>query len=260
MKIIFNFFQLNLQTLPAMKIVPGTECIAQYFRDQLWYRAVVESVGDFEASVRFIDYGNVQVVSFSKIQEIKPEFTEMPAQAIHCQLFGGKTSYTPNEIDSLYDQIARKNLELQFVDRKNGRYQVLIQEIMDDWMVSDYINYGFVASGVDLISARNAICINSIDLTTSNGWIYATSTYDYGDLEEQSTDNPETFTPSPIREIFPENVSIGSIHTGTVVYYQNPSSFIIHVDKNGLEALQHMIQTAYEQNYEVINDITILLI
>ncbi|XP_058476020.1 RING finger protein 17 isoform X2 [Solea solea] len=64
----------------------GQACVARY-DDQLWYRAQVTGhPGGRKVEVRFVDFGNVKILSVSDLKKIKDEFFALPSMAIHCCL------------------------------------------------------------------------------------------------------------------------------------------------------------------------------
>ncbi|XP_014900531.1 RING finger protein 17 isoform X1 [Poecilia latipinna] len=66
--------------------VIGQACVAR-FEDKLWYRAqVISHPGGRKVEVRYVDFGNKQVLSVSDLRKIKDEFFALPAMAVHCCL------------------------------------------------------------------------------------------------------------------------------------------------------------------------------
>lgn len=80
----------------------------------------------------FVDYGITESINFSMIKKIDPDFLQLPAQAIHCQLFGTKKTWTKNESNLLYNQLQGKQLKIEFVSRNDNTFQVLIRNILYD--------------------------------------------------------------------------------------------------------------------------------
>ena len=69
--------------------VLGQMCCARFSEDGRWYRARVSHIpGEGSFRVRFVDYGNQEVVPVSELRPFKQEFQYIPAQAIHCCLVG----------------------------------------------------------------------------------------------------------------------------------------------------------------------------
>ena len=89
-----------LTTLP----LPGTLCLAQFSLDEVWYRAVVTSedgcydntclwwlswllgVEGDKYVVKYVDYGNSELVAMTALQELQPKHCKLPEQAICCTL------------------------------------------------------------------------------------------------------------------------------------------------------------------------------
>ncbi|XP_075334657.1 RING finger protein 17 [Odontesthes bonariensis] len=66
--------------------VIGQACVAR-FEDKLWYRAqVIGHPGGRMVEVRYVDFGNKNILSVSDLRKIKDEFFALPAKAIHCCL------------------------------------------------------------------------------------------------------------------------------------------------------------------------------
>ncbi|KAL4236389.1 Tudor domain [Mactra antiquata] len=67
----------------------GQACITQFTEDKGWYRAVITGLkNDGHAEVMYVDYGNNEYTDCAALKKIKPEFMELPAQAVHCRLSG----------------------------------------------------------------------------------------------------------------------------------------------------------------------------
>ena len=78
----------NIAKLDIPVPKPGQVCCAQYNADMQWYRSIVEVVDSNGVRVHFVDYGNGELVSRDKVKILKPEFLEVPVQAVHCSLIG----------------------------------------------------------------------------------------------------------------------------------------------------------------------------
>ena len=82
-----------------------------------WYRSIIKSLDECEATVFFIDYGNTEVVNYNKIKEIDPQYSKMPAQAIHCKLYcPTKAAWTDEESDSVVNKLEESKLEVEFIN------------------------------------------------------------------------------------------------------------------------------------------------
>ncbi|XP_061564122.1 tudor domain-containing protein 1 [Cololabis saira] len=81
-------YQGTLCTTIKNRPAPGAACCAQFSADNNWYRAVVLEVGEKEMSVIYADYGNSEMVPFSKILPIPTHLLELPFQIARCTLTG----------------------------------------------------------------------------------------------------------------------------------------------------------------------------
>lgn len=56
--------------------------------DHTWYRAVVLEVGETEVSVLYADYGNSEMVPFSRVLPIPAHLLQLPFPVVRCTLSG----------------------------------------------------------------------------------------------------------------------------------------------------------------------------
>ena len=104
-------------------IVVGTPLCALYGEDGLWYRAVIESVpSEFEVAVRYIDYGNSDVVLLSDVRQLSKRFFDLPVQAVRCCL------PSLEEVDSFQQRVDGKELNATFLSLENGTWQVSLSD------------------------------------------------------------------------------------------------------------------------------------
>lgn len=154
MESIASMYENGGELMKDSKIFTGVYCIAQYAEDLKWYRAVVKSVEENNATIQFVDYGNTETVELDKIKAIEKEFVKLPAQAVHCKLFAMKhDNPDPNETKVFEDKVNGKTLEAEFVTEENGVYGVLLREVVEDCPKSNYINEVF-CKNIDLLKAK----------------------------------------------------------------------------------------------------------
>ena len=60
----------------SCKYSKGTDCLAFYSEDQVWYRAIVEEVFDDNCQVMFSDYGNTDIVDWKHVVTAVEELSE----------------------------------------------------------------------------------------------------------------------------------------------------------------------------------------
>jgi len=94
-----------------MKCSKGDFVAVQYSGDGLWYESDRWGMPRVEeVVVCFVDYGNEEAVSHSKIQYLDPEFAKLPAQAVPCSL----AEVSPKEGVDWSDESVNKFVELVF--------------------------------------------------------------------------------------------------------------------------------------------------
>jgi len=82
--------QLEISDFPMMEDIPeeGTLCLAVYSIDNLWYRAEVLDADEDITTVRFIDYGNTDVIDNKSrnIRQIPDSWKRIERFALKCRL------------------------------------------------------------------------------------------------------------------------------------------------------------------------------
>jgi len=67
--------------------VVGELVIAKFTEDEGWYRGkILKKTPEGEYDVFYVDYGNFETLSNSRIRQIPPEFTALPYQAKEARL------------------------------------------------------------------------------------------------------------------------------------------------------------------------------
>ncbi|XP_068252829.1 tudor domain-containing protein 6-like [Nyctibius grandis] len=68
---------------------PGSSCLAQYSEDEKWYRALIisEVPSAEKVEVIYVDYGNRELVSLTKLRSTNEHFLRLEAQAFRCSLY-----------------------------------------------------------------------------------------------------------------------------------------------------------------------------
>lgn len=58
--------------------------------DDKWYRALVLGINVSEVKVVYADYGNVEMLPFSRLRPITAPYLQLPFQILKCSLAGNK--------------------------------------------------------------------------------------------------------------------------------------------------------------------------
>lgn len=79
---------------PLNGIYENKACIAIFPEDNLWYRASILQYSSTQnrIKVRFVDYGNIEVISPADVREIKDEWAELPPVTISAKLYNVQLS------------------------------------------------------------------------------------------------------------------------------------------------------------------------
>ena len=74
---------------PLGSVSPGMTYLAQFSDDNEWYRARITSISDNGTDVvaHFVDYGNSEVTTITKLRKCSDNLTKEPIQSLHCSVF-----------------------------------------------------------------------------------------------------------------------------------------------------------------------------
>ncbi|XP_026759540.2 RING finger protein 17 [Galleria mellonella] len=75
---------------PLNGIFENKACVALFPEDALWYRASILEYSEAknQIKVKYVDYGNIEVIPLSDVREISDEFTDLPPSTITVKLHG----------------------------------------------------------------------------------------------------------------------------------------------------------------------------
>ncbi|XP_062957676.1 tudor domain-containing protein 1 [Cynocephalus volans] len=111
------------QVSPRSDFYPaiGDVCCAQFSEDDQWYRASVLAYASEESVlVGYVDYGNFEILSLTRLCPIIPKLLELPMQAIKCVLAGVKPSlgiWTPEAVCLMKNIVQNKMIMVKVVDK-----------------------------------------------------------------------------------------------------------------------------------------------
>ncbi|KAG8517404.1 Tudor domain-containing protein 1 [Galemys pyrenaicus] len=111
------------QVSPRSDFYPtiGDICCAQFSEDDQWYRAsVLAYASEDSVLVGYVDYGNFEIISLTRLCPITPKLLELPMQAIKCVLAGVKPSlgiWTPEAICLMKKIVQNKMITVKVAEK-----------------------------------------------------------------------------------------------------------------------------------------------
>nr|XP_036866993.1 tudor domain-containing protein 1 [Manis javanica] len=111
------------QVSPRSDFYPavGDICCAQFLEDDQWYRAsILAYASEKSVLVGYVDYGNFEILSLTRLCPITPKLLELPMQAVKCVLAGVKPSlgiWTPEAIFLMKKVVQNKMITVKVADK-----------------------------------------------------------------------------------------------------------------------------------------------
>uniref|UniRef100_A0A8C6FRL4 Tudor domain-containing protein 1 n=1 Tax=Moschus moschiferus TaxID=68415 RepID=A0A8C6FRL4_MOSMO len=151
------------QVPPRLDFYPtiGDICCAQFSEDDQWYRASVLAYASEESVlVGYVDYGNFEIVSLTRLCPITPKLLELPMQAIKCVLAGVKPSlgiWTPEAVCLMKKIVQNKMITVNVVDKlENSSLVELIDRSVTPHIsvTKALLNAGFAVEDKGLVTDK----------------------------------------------------------------------------------------------------------
>lgn len=163
------------QPMEKSRVEEGVICAGCFSQDDSWYRAVVEKViSSDQVLLRYIDYGNQEVVPVEKLAELPPQLLSSRAQLIHCSCVPSETGAT-EKMNEAFEEIVSEGMQLVVAIVKEisrGKYLVKLYDESDvELDMSSVLQLGHVEESIDEEEAdSNASSENDmeVDLLTRN--------------------------------------------------------------------------------------------
>ncbi|XP_061180909.1 uncharacterized protein LOC133189557 [Saccostrea echinata] len=172
----------------------GDPVVAKFSEDEAWYRAYVENIQRSNITVRFVDYGNADVVTKDALRQVEQKFREVPAQALRCSLSGVKPLQTgwSDDTKEIMQSLVPDALNVCFMEKNSD----------GTWKVS--LSAGEVDVAEELI--RAAV------------------------VRKETSDSSTSF----VKSDFPPQISlpVGSTHQVFVSHTNSPTSFYCQLAQN----------------------------
>ena len=144
-----SFFQKVPPTSLLQPATRGSLCCAKYAVDGAWYRVEVIDFIQSSLKIRFLDYGNEEVVPLNNLVECPEEFLSIPVCATHCCLDGVQPrSVIPRswsiEVTAYIKRITQDNvLKARCVEAKLGVPVIQLCEENGISLEAEIIKKGF---------------------------------------------------------------------------------------------------------------------
>ena len=159
-----RYFQEHRPSLLSLPPSPGSLVCALYSENQAWHRAEVLETKDSCSKVRFIDFGNTEVVQVEKLSACPVEFTKHPPFASRCTLSGisldssegGASSWSSKSVAVFVELVGGGACVLnakvagESIDDKTPVELVNTSGSSDVDVALEMISQGFATSGVVL--------------------------------------------------------------------------------------------------------------
>ncbi|XP_078612166.1 uncharacterized protein LOC144882311 isoform X2 [Branchiostoma floridae x Branchiostoma japonicum] len=116
---------------PLSTPLEGQSCLAQFSVDDQWYRAVITAVTQQGCDVRFVDYGNPEIVPCAKLRPLPVELSQMPGQAIPCRLAAlvpMADKWSDQAIQVFQDACIEKELKAKFDGKCDDKFDVVLYD------------------------------------------------------------------------------------------------------------------------------------
>ena len=129
----------------------GMPCIAKCVIDNSWYRGQIITIGENVMEVRFVDYGNSEVVERSQVKAIDSSFTELPVQSFKCSLQNivacGTVGLWDDSSLNRFEELVNDESKLQGVVQKvsydeEGMIMALVEMWNETGLLSDQLVEG----------------------------------------------------------------------------------------------------------------------
>ncbi|XP_072828027.1 tudor domain-containing protein 1 isoform X2 [Vicugna pacos] len=151
------------QASPRSDFYPtiGDVCCAQFSEDGQWYRASVLAYASEESVlIGYVDYGNFEILSLTRLCPITPKLLELPMQAIKCVLAGVKPSlgiWTPEAICLMKNIVQNKMMTVKVVDKleNSSLVELIDRSVTPHISVTKLlINTGFAVGNKEVVADK----------------------------------------------------------------------------------------------------------
>ncbi|XP_074845088.1 tudor domain-containing protein 15 [Carettochelys insculpta] len=217
------------------ELVAGDLVLAEYAVDCFLYRAVIKTVRSRKLyEVEFIDYGNTEVVSPSKIYKIQGKFLTWPRFSIHCFLSRVKSthpdgSWSSRVLSYFYRKVNNKKMSCVFLQQHEKQWEVDI--ICDGKSVNDLMRR------YDSLGSQNILMVN-MEINTEQDILVINADSEDKELRKTSRDRDkhkaiETRKTSEVLSKIPnQDLNPGQLEMAKIIHISKCGNFHIKLMRN----------------------------
>ncbi|XP_069742511.1 tudor domain-containing protein 15-like [Narcine bancroftii] len=125
------YSKIGISEKLIQKPASGLFCCARFSKDLNYYRAVITEVLDRYLKVFFVDFGNVEVVEFTDVKSLLPQYTHLPALAMNCstaRIFPVEEVWTKDATYFFKKSVFNRELLIEVVSKQGNRYIVDVRD------------------------------------------------------------------------------------------------------------------------------------
>lgn len=165
----------------------GDKCAAQFSQDGMWYRAKVEKVEGSDATVFFVDYGNREKTSITKLATLSANFQTLPPQAteygLACVSVPTDEDAKMEAVDALYNDILNQTLNIN-VEYKGPPDHVSIKNAeSEEDVIANLVTEGYLCVDARR-EKRLAKMVAELNKAQDNAKRLRKNLWRYGDFRE----------------------------------------------------------------------------
>ena len=235
----------SVQSLQQDLFQPGTLCLAQFSEDKEWYRVIIEEVisGD-KALVKFVDYGNKEVISSNHISVLPPQFAKLQLQVFHCSLLesvGADVVWSIDQVEQFRALVPESDQVFVMITKfLKGREQfwVSINKEGKPVDISFLLQHQFPVEDLNVVASLEARHLYPPETTDVSVLAVKGSTRESGSENgETESDNGSEGKPL-IKGPFKLSLAVREVLEVSVVYIKDPSLIYIQREDCRNELLQ----------------------
>lgn len=224
-EILSERLQAECQSPAVKSVIPAVTmaCCAKYSEDGAWYRAVVEKIEGEMITVRFIDFGNTDLVPVTDLREVQGESLLLSPLAYWC-ILEGCASVKTEVSEKLEEVTAEQTLAVTFtLPTQQPPYSVQLQ-LEDGSSVAALFGND---EGITKTQADQTQKDNDYKVADSTPSVSSIDAED--DRTQISSENLVTMNEKS------ESLSVGHRQKVTVCQVISPSLFYVHVENQACQ-------------------------